>query len=545
MRPPSPAAVLRYARPLEELGNTVQVIARAGLFAALPPRRLARAALALRRWGLTMAGGYAANAVRFPDRVAVVDDQGAVTYGLLHRRSNALANALFEKGITEDSTVAVMCRNHRGFVEATAALAKVGATALQCNTGFAAPQLRQLFERERPAALILDREFVDVAAAAAPDLPSFVAAHDGAYAGRTLDALVAGAPDSDPPPTRAGRTIILTSGTTGTPRGVARTQRSGAGPLVALCSVVPLRAGESTVIAAPLFHSWGFAHLALGLVFGSTIVLHRRFDPVVTLDAVARHRATVLVAVPVMLQRILAVPETTRRSFDVSSLRAVLVSGSSLPGDLAVRFMDRFGDVLYNLYGSTEVAYATIATPEDLRAAPGTAGRPVRGTTVAVLDRDEQPVAPGQPGHIFVGNEMLFDGYTGGGTKATAHGLMSTGDVGRFDEQGRLRVEGRADDMIVSGGENVYPQEVEELLAGHPAIAEVAVVGVADEQYGQRLKAFVVPLPGSALSAADVKALVRSHLARHKVPRDVEFTDALPRNSTGKVLRRVLSDGTA
>jgi fatty-acyl-CoA synthase len=303
-----------------------------------------------------------------------------------------------------------------------------------------------------------------------------------------------------------------------------------------------MRTGEPTVIAAPLFHSWGFGHLVLATVLGSTVVLHRRFDPVAVLDSVSRHRATTLVAVPVMLQRILDVPEETRRSLDLSSLRIVAVSGSSLPGGLATTFMDTFGDVLYNLYGSTEVAYATMAAPADLRASPNTAGRPLRGTTVAILDSESRPVAAGMRGHIHVGNELLFDGYTGGGTKASVHGVMNTGDIGRFDPQGRLTVEGRADDMIVSGGENVFPDEIEQLLAHHDAIAEVAVIGVADDQYGQRLKAYVVRKPGCMLTAEDVRAYVRSNLARHKVPRDVEFTDDLPRNATGKVLRRRLDD---
>jgi fatty-acyl-CoA synthase len=248
----------------------------------------------------------------------------------------------------------------------------------------------------------------------------------------------------------------------------------------------------------------------------------------------------VLVAVPVMLQRILELPESTRRGFDVSSLRAVVVSGSSLPGDLATRFMDAFGDVLYILYGSTEVSYATLATPADLHVAPHTAGRPMARTDVVILGADDQPLPAGGRGRIFVGNDLLFEGYTGGGTKETVAGLMCTGDVGHFDADGRLFVDGREDDMIVSGGENVYPEEVEHLLADHEAIADVAVVGVDDPLLGQRLKAYVVREPGATITAADVRAFVRTHLARHKVPRDVEFTDALPRNVTGRILRRQL-----
>ena len=247
-----------------------------------------------------------------------------------------------------------------------------------------------------------------------------------------------------------------------------------------------------------------------------------------------------LAAVPVMLQRILELPDEEIERHDTSSLRVVAISGSALPGELATRFMDRFGDVVYNLYGSTEVAWATIATPADLRAAPGTAGKPPAGTNLRIADEHDRDVSHGETGRIFVGNEMLFDGYTGGGGKDRLGGLMATGDVGRVDRAGRLFIEGRDDEMIVSGGENVFPREVEDLLAEHAAVDDVAVIGVPDEQFGQRLRAFVVLREGAALSADEVREHVRANLARFKVPRDVVFLDVLPRNATGKVLKREL-----
>ena len=240
-----------------------------------------------------------------------------------------------------------------------------------------------------------------------------------------------------------------------------------------------------------------------------------------------------------MLQRILELPRETIARYDMSSLKVIAASGSVLPGELATRTMDTFGDVLYNLYGSTEVAWATIATPADLRAAPGTAGRPPMGTIVKLLDADGREAAAGEGGRIFVANEMMFEGYTTGGGKEVIEGLMSTGDVGRFDADGRLFVEGRDDEMIVSGGENVFPREVEDLLAGHEQIREAAVVGVPDDEFGQRLRAFVVAR-GNDLSEEDVKAYVKANLARYKVPREVVFLEELPRNATGKVLKREL-----
>jgi len=250
----------------------------------------------------------------------------------------------------------------------------------------------------------------------------------------------------------------------------------------------------------------------------------------------------VLAAVPVMIQRILNLPDETLAAYDLSSLRITSLSGSALPGELAIEWMERFGDTVYNLYGSTEVAWASIATPADMRAAPGTAGRPPRGTVVKLYDENGVEVPTGATGRIFVGNEMLFEGYTGGGTKDVIGGLMATGDVGRFDNAGRLFVEGRDDEMIVSGGENVFPKEVEDLLARHDAVAEAAAIGVVDRDFGQRLRAFVVLDRGKEVSADELKDYVKKNLARFKVPREIVFLDELPRNATGKVLKRELKD---
>jgi fatty-acyl-CoA synthase len=329
--------------------------------------------------------------------------------------------------------------------------------------------------------------------------------------------------------------------TTGTPKGAARSQPETLTPAAALFSKIPLKAREATMIAAPMFHSWGFAHFTLGLALSSTLVLRRRFDPEDTLAATAESHASALVVVPVMLQRMLELDPAVIERYDLHDLRVIAASGSTLPGELALRVMDTFGDILYNLYGSTEVAWATIATPEDLRKAPGTAGKPPLGTTVRLYDEHGIPSRRGEPGRIFVANEMLFEGYTGGGNKQVIDGLMSTGDVGHFDAEGRLFVDGRDDEMIVSGGENVFPREVEDCLAKLPGVAEVAVIGVSDADFGQRLRAFVVKVPGAKLSADEVRSQIKRNLARYKVPRDVVFVPELPRNVTGKILKRDLS----
>jgi fatty-acyl-CoA synthase len=435
-----------------------------------------------------------------------------------------------------------MCRNHRGFIEATVAVSKLGANSLFLNTAFAGPQLTDVVKREKPKALMYDEEFTGLLADAGRRRKRFVAWHDSERCDDpTLDELIAeGDPEDVVPPDREGRAVILTSGTTGAPKGAARSNPQSLDPAVSLLSKIPLKARQVSHIAAPLFHSWGFAHYTIGLILGTTYVLRRKFEPEACLDAVARYRCDSLIVVPVMMQRILDLPEETRAKYDVSSLKVVAASGSALPGDLAIQWMDAFGDTLYNLYGSTEVAWASIATPTDMRAAPGTAGKPPRGTVVRLFDENGVEVPPGQTGRIFVGNELLFEGYTGGGSKDFIGSLMATGDVGRFDEAGRLFVEGRDDEMIVSGGENVFPQEVEDLLARHEAVSEVAAVGVDDPDFGQRLRAFVVLEEGRQVSEDELKSHVKANLARYKVPREIVFLDELPRNATGKVMKREL-----
>jgi fatty-acyl-CoA synthase len=530
--------------PLPDVPFNLKTLAEAGVIRPIRPDKLARVARELARWGASPAAGITGAAITRADDEGLIDETGSLTFGEMHRRSNALARALRERGVEPGDGVAIMARNHRGFVDATLAISKLGANGLYMNTAFSGPQLVDVMEREGPAALIYDEEFSELLGEAKEDTRRFISwATPGSSHDPTTDELIESTDDADlEPPEESSRFIILTSGTTGTPRGAQRGQPDSLSPLAAMFSRIPLHAGEQTVIAAPLFHSWGFAHFMLGLALTSTYILQRKFDPEVTLKAVQEHGATALVVVPVMMQRILQLPEETLHKYDLPTLRVVAASGSALPGPLAETWMDHFGDNLYNLYGSTEVAWATIATPEDLRAAPGTAGKPPRGTIVKIVDNEGEGEVPrGQTGRVFVGNEMAFEGYTGGGGKDVYEGLLSSGDVGHFDEQGRLFIDGRDDEMIVSGGENVFPREVEDLLAGHDEVKEVAVIGVDDEEFGQRLKAFIVVIDGGSLDEDGVKAHVKQNLARYKVPREVEFLDSLPRNATGKVLKRELA----
>ena len=503
------------------------------------PRTLLDLGRVVLRWGTGPAGGFATLAARAPHAVGVVDELGELTWGELHRRSNSLARALAERGVGEGDSVAVMCRNHRGFIDASIAIAKLGADILYLNTAFAGPQLVEVLEREAPSLVIHDEEFTGLLAGAQVER-RVLAWTDGDAAGReTLEQLVASYDEGDlQPPQRHARIVILTSGTTGAPKGAPR-KEAGIDAAVSLLSRMPLRAGWRTHIAAPLFHTWGFAHLALAMLLGSTVVLRRTFDPETALRTAQDERCQSMVVIPVMLQRMLALDPERLDGIDLSRVEVVASSGSALPATLAQAWMDRFGDNLYNIYGSTEVAYASIATPEDLRADPTSAGRPPHGTVVRILDESGAELPQGETGRIFVGNGLLFEGYTNGGSKEVVDGLMSSGDVGYFDGAGRLHVAGRDDDMIVSGGENVFPQEVEDCLVTHELVGEVAAIGVVDDDYGQRLRAFVVRT--GDVSEDELRDHVKANLARFKVPREIVFLDELPRNATGKILKRELA----
>ncbi len=487
--------------------------------------------------GPTPAAPYVAASLRTPHRIAIVDAYGELTYRDVDQRTGRYAVSLEARGFSTRSRVGILCRNHRGFVEANVAVARIGATPVYLNTGFAAPQLHDVVDREELDLVIHDDEFTPLLEGVLVDtLRSDPATRSWTFP--DLDDL--GSPSRRPKRQRAAPTVLLTSGTTGTPKGAIRSlgdtsPTSGLGTIAAL----PVGHGDTFVVPAPLFHAWGLAQHLVAAMVGGTVVLRDRFDPETVLADIRRHRAQVLIVVPVMLQRILEMaPKGDTIAREV--LRVVASSGSAMPAGLATRWMDAFGDNLYNFYGSTEVGQVSIADPTDLRDDPATSGRPPAGTTVRILDDHDQPVEPGTVGRIHVGSGPHFSGYTGGGSKPVVDGLMRTGDVGWLDDAGRLRVAGRDDDMIVSGGENVYPREVEDLLLGLPGVTDAAVVGVDDKKFGQALHAYVVRTDGGGVDANAVKAHVRDHLANYKIPRRVHFIEELPRSATGKILRREL-----
>jgi fatty-acyl-CoA synthase len=484
---------------------------------------------------------------KYPSLPAVVDERGTLTYRQIDDMSTALARGLKRLGVEEGSVVGLLCRDHRGLVIAMASCGKLGARLVLMNTGFAKPQFAQVCDREDVKAVLHDGEFLSLVDALPAEVPRVLTwvdeganLPDGVL---TIDGIIAAnGTEPLPSPTKPGGVVVLTSGTTGLPKGAPR---AAVPPLatVGLVDRVPFPRKGTMVIVSPIFHGTGLATYLVGATLGNKIVTTRRFSPEGTLKLIADNKPDMLVAVPTMLHRIVELAPAVIAGYDTTPLKTIAIAGSALSPELSNRVQDTFGDVLYNIYASTECGFGTIATPDELRRAPGTAGRsPVACEVVLFDEHDRRVHGTNKPGRIFIRSDARSEGYTDGRRKQVIDGYMSSGDMGHFDENGLLFVDGRDDDMIVSGGENVFPQEVENLLIERDDVFDAAVVGVDDSDFGKRLRAFIVSQPGAPQDVEEIKLYVKNNLARYKVPRDVVFIDELPRNATGKLLRRVLTE---
>ena len=536
--------------------KNLSALAKTGILRPIRPDKFLKMGAAAKKFGSTPTTAISMAAHRYPKRRAIVDAKGTLTWRDVDRRTNRITRTLRDDGLDADSVMGILCRNHRGFVEALNVAGKLGSDAVLLNTGFSGLQLGEVARREGVTFLVHDDSFAAEVAESGlgEEIPCYRTwtdvdsdAHSDAE-GPSFDVMATTGDDSpvDAPASHSA-VVILSSGTTGTPKGAKRSldrakAKASMQANLAVLTRIPVRSGATTLISAPLFHTWGLTNLLVASMMAAPMVLRERFDPADVVETLAREQVRTFVAVPAMLQRILDLPEEERSKHDTSSLQVVALSGSALPGGLATRWMDAFGDNIYSLYGSTEVAAVAIAGPSDLRAAPDTAGPPLEAIELKLLDEDGDEVPRGQTGRIFVRSGMLFDGYTSGENKEVLDGFMNTGDLGHLDDAGRLYIDGREDDMIVSGGENVYPQEVEEVILRHVAVNDAVVFGVPDDEFGQRLVAVAVAEPGTDPTEDEIKDWVRSNLARYKVPREVQFRDELPRNPTGKLLRRVLID---
>jgi len=431
--------------------GTVTALAKAGFLAPMRPDRAVRMMAAARSEGLSLTTGFATAARRCPERHGLIDELGALTWRELEDRSNALAAGLQHLRDGRPKVVAVMCRNHRGFVESLVAVTRIGADLLLLNTSFAGPALADVIARESVDAVIYDEEFaesVDRALSDNPKVRRILAWTDRRTPGQTVEKLIH--TNLGRRPAKAyhkSRLILLTSGTTGTPKG-ARHSGAGASNLVPILRRTPWRLEETTVVVAPMFHAWGLSQLVFASAMACTVVTRRTFDPEATLALVARHQATGLCAAPVMFDEIMDLPDDVRHQYSGKSLRFAACAGSRMRAEVVTRFMDEFGDIIYNNYIATEAGMITTATPADLRAAPDTAGTPAAGTEIRIYDAQFDEVPVGEVGRIFVKNSTQFDGYTSGNTNDSHDGFMPSGDLGRVDENGRLFVVAHDDEIL-------------------------------------------------------------------------------------------------
>lgn len=587
--PEAPEAPITHnsVGPLGPLALGLVPLVQSGVLGPMGVPAMGKALKSIYQFELTPTGLLAIGAARDPFHTAIIDDAGSMTYQQLHEQSAALARALWRSGLRERSRIGVLCRNHRGFLMALFAHGRLGTDIVLLNTGASAEQTRAVLQEQKPDVLLIDEEFLPLLSEDFRDCPVIVAWEFGDSQGMTRDseqnqdmasnvrdavdsgsyarrdeewASLQQVLDTAPPAVRLprrprrGRTIILTSGTTGVPKGARRPEPRSYMPASAIISRIPLRHHRPFYLAAPLFHTWGFANIQLALALRSTMILQRRFSPETAVQLIGKNRPYSIAIVPTMLRRLLqAVPEGFNPGTQV-----IATSGEALPPTVITNTFRVFGDVLYNLYGSTEVSWASIAQPEEMRRYPRTAGKPPVGTTLKILDDDGRECADGEVGRIFVKNELLFEGYTRPGVdKEIIDGMVATGDLG-YIENDLVFISGRSDDLVISGGENVYPQETEDVVTSREEVEEAAVRGVEDPDFGQALCAWVVlkyghpgaERHGGELSAEgraareefieSVKREVKQRLARHSVPRYFMFLDKLPRNAVGKVVPREL-----
>jgi fatty-acyl-CoA synthase len=525
--------------------NTLRQLHHAGALGPMSPLAVGAALPWLIGRGPSLAILCHMNALTVGNKPAVHDRRGSISWNELNKRVNQVVNALTSVGIEPGDHVGLLLRNGREIVEVTLACQRLGTVACPLNTWAKPTELEAMIRNSHPVVLFYDTAHSDIVEECAPDaipLISVGAIYERGPHSSFYEALIA-EHDSRLPAPFAGRrgtpkVVIQTSGTTGAPKAASRdAAATGLGVLANILDVVPYRRDDVVCCPTPLFHSFGLATFTLATALGATLVLPDKFEPEYSLELIDRHRCTAASFVPVMVRRMLALSDDVKRKYEMSSLRIVMASGSVLGTDVRRSATELFGSVLYDLYGSTEAGWVAIATPEDMLKEKHTVGRPVTGIEVRVLNADDQSVDSGKTGEIYIRSKVTFEGYISGeSTKSTADGWMSIGDLGHVDDEGFLYIEGRADDMVVVGGENVYPVEVEGVIESLGGVDEVAVVGVPDDEYGEILAAYVV---GSA-TAEDIAVACKKELASYKVPRKIHILDELPRNATGKVLKRDL-----
>jgi len=514
----------------------------------LRPRGLYEMAKSLNREFQNPGAIYAIHAKNQPERVALRFRGRSVTYGELDDRLDRLASGLVARGLERKQSVLVMMKNRPEFVEIGAAAGRAGAAAVSVSWRSTPNELAYLANNSGARFIFFDHELwptIDHARASIHVPNERLVAIGGDVPGvARYEDLLSATKRTFEGDDEAAAVVTYTSGTTGKPKGAVRKfPREMFVQILEFIARTPIKSTDVHLCVCPLYHMTAFAFFTMTHVVGGTVVIADEFKPESFLELVEHERVTTTAMVPTMLQRLLTHGTDAIRAHRTRSLRAIFCGGAQLPAQLAIDAMDVLGDVVFNFYGATELGIVTLASPADLRAAPGTIGPAVFGNDILLLDDEKNPVKPGGVGELFVKNAMLVAGYHGNDAamRESMHaGYFSVGDLARRDEDGRYFIEGRKRDMVISGGVNVYPAEVEGAIEAHPQVLEAAVVGVPDPEWGERVKAFVVARAGERIDEGELKQFLRERIAGPKVPREYAFIDALPRNPTGKVLKNDL-----
>ncbi|TVU56420.1 AMP-binding protein [Corynebacterium aurimucosum] len=498
-----------------------------------------------------------------PERLALIDDDGALTYRQLRDHSRTFARWLRSLGLDE-IRLGVMARNGRGIITPLAAKGYAGAHIFLLNVGSSPEQLAGCIEENRINVLVIDDEFIDrLAPADGPNPTNSASPIDGLHvvigheSGAEIPAELAQAAslrkivenprdvEKHKLPTwpKHGHIVLMSSGTTGIPKGIMRPEPTLPVVVASIVDAVPWRGDQKVQMTASIFHTWGWACLNIALGLRNTIVTRRVFDPAAALDDIQRYQLDGLLSSPVFFRQMVEVDPDS--AYYTSSLKFIASAGHALTPEIVKETHERFGPILCNVYGSTELALASTATMEEVAKDPTIGGKIASGTKLRILDEEGNAVPRGEVGEIYLTNSTALIGYTNPKIPLNkVDGLISIGDLGYIDPDGYLHVVGRADDMIIVGGENVHPQSVTEVLEAMPGIAEVHAGGVEDETTFQRIAVWAVTTRdalGNTVTADSIRTWVRENLADHSVPRDVHFLDKLPRNATGKVVPRLLS----
>jgi long-chain acyl-CoA synthetase len=508
--------------------------------------------MTIRRGGanLNIANGIREFAVATPEATAVVDGARALTYGALDERARRVGNLLLGAGIRPGERVAVVLGNRLEYPEIAAGIARVGMQMVPINPRLVTGEADYIVGHSEARAVILDDALSEMMApVVAAHAPPLVLSIGGTQLGADYEAALEAVSTSD-----AGIEVdetepfcvAYTSGTTGRPKGVMISHRSRSLTFYGTALEWGLGPGRRTIAVAPMYHGAGFAFGYGALHVGGELWMLRAFDPERLLEMIEASRAQSVFLVPTHAQMIRSLGDEAIRRHDTRSLETLYFNAAPMPHPLKVWVAETFpGAGLHELYGSTEAGIVSNCRPADVLRKPGSVGPPWLMTEVRVVDEGGAPVGPGGTGELYSRSPYLMNGYLkdpeATAACTTPDGFLSSGDVARVDEDGFLYIVDRKKDMVISGGVNIYPREVEDVLVTHPAVREVAVLGLASEKWGEEVAAFVVAAsPGTAVEELDGHC--RAVLAGFKVPRRYEFVDALPRNAAGKILKRELRE---